>query len=171
MHINDWTVIPIPSLDEPHPGLELVHGVEDQLPAVVALVVGDLDLLKANDLLLQLICCEGTIRMTVETVGWSRVCLSRNQPWGSVIGVSVSLVVTWGDIQDNMVLYSWLLFNIIEGDSDSWEHSPSSSGDDHFCAKFSKFVPKVLVVQVTRYTAQVLTVAFFTNFTLLDFSS
>ena len=78
LHINDWTFIPTPSLDEPHPGLELVHGVEDQLPAVVALVVGDLDLLEANDLLLQLICCEGTIRMTVETVGWSWICLSRN---------------------------------------------------------------------------------------------
>ena len=62
--------------DQVNPGLELVHGVQHDLPVLVQLVVGQLHLLEGHDLLGQLVCGEGAVRMAVETVGGRRVTLS-----------------------------------------------------------------------------------------------
>ena len=72
------------------------------LSAVVALVVGDLDLLEAGDLLPQLVQAEGAVRVGVETVGRGGVRLARHQPLGAVVGVAVPLVVRGHDVQQHV---------------------------------------------------------------------
>ena len=72
------------------------------LSAVVALVVGDLDLLEAGDLLPQLVQAEGAVRVWVETVGRGGVRLASHQPLGAVVGVAVPLVVRGHDVQQHV---------------------------------------------------------------------
>ena len=86
-----------------------------------------------------------------------------------MIGVSVSLVVTGGDVQDNVILDSGFLVHIIEGDPDCGEHPPSSPGDDHLCSKLTELVPEIFVIKIAIDSAQFFTIAFFTNFAFLFF--
>ena len=70
-----------------NPWLELVHGVKHNLPVLVELVVGQLHLLKGNNLLGKLVRAEGAVRMAVQAVGRRRVTLASNQPAGPVVGI------------------------------------------------------------------------------------
>ena len=54
---------------------------------LVHLVVGELDLLEADDLLGELVPGEGGVRVGVVSVRGRRVTLSRHQPAGAVVGV------------------------------------------------------------------------------------
>ena len=54
---------------------------------LVHLVIGELDLLEADNLLGELVTREGRVRMGVETVRRRRVTLASNKPAGAVIGV------------------------------------------------------------------------------------
>jgi len=167
LHVGEGGVVPVPPLHQPHPGLELVHGVQDQLTTVVRLIVGDLHLLKPNDLLLQLVSSEGSIRVSVESDRRSRVSLASHQPGAAVVSISVSLVVTGRNVQHHMILDSRLLVNVSEGDPDGGEHSATSPGDDHLRAKLTELVPQILVVEVAGDRGQVLAVALLVDLALL----
>ena len=80
------------------------------LSAVVALVVGDLDLLEAGDLLPQLVQAEGAVRVGVEAVGRGGVRLASHQPLGAVVGVAVPLVVRGHDVQQHVEPENIFLF-------------------------------------------------------------
>ena len=54
---------------------------------LVHLIVGELDLLEADDLLGELVPGEGGVRVGVEAVRRGRVTLASHQPTGAVIGV------------------------------------------------------------------------------------
>ena len=54
---------------------------------LVHLVIGELDLLEADNLLGELVTREGGVRMGVETVRRRWVTLASNKPAGAVIGV------------------------------------------------------------------------------------
>ena len=54
---------------------------------LVHLVIGELDLLEADNLLGELVTREGGVRMGVEAVRRRRVTLASHQPAGAVIGV------------------------------------------------------------------------------------
>ena len=86
-----------------------------------------------------------------------------------MIGVSVSLVVTGGDVQDNVILDSGFLLHIAEGDPACGEHPPPSPCDDHLSSKLTELVPELLVIKIAVDSAQLLTIAFFTNFAFLFF--
>ena len=115
------------------------------LARVIRLIVGNLDFFKTSHLFPKLIKTERTIRMRIETMRWSRVCFASHQPLWSVIGVSVSLVVSWNDIKEDMELCRWSetcayhLVNVCKCTSDSGKHSSTSSCDDHFCSKLWKY--------------------------------
>ena len=59
----------------------------DYIDHLVHLVVGELDLLEADDLLGELVPGEGGVGVGVEPVRRGRVRLARHQPAGAVIGV------------------------------------------------------------------------------------
>ena len=54
LDVGDGSVLALPPLDEVHAGLELVHGVQDDLTRIVGLVVCDFDFFESNDLFLEL---------------------------------------------------------------------------------------------------------------------
>ena len=104
---------------------------------LVHLVIGELDLLEADNLLGELVPREGGVRVGVEPVRRGRVTLARHQPAGAVIGVPetrgvisdvrdesgcqpVSLVVTRDDVQQHEVAAP--VRNVAEADPHSREH-------------------------------------------------
>ncbi len=94
------------------------------LSILVHLVVGELHLLKGDDLLAKLFSGVRSIRVRIEPVRWGWVSLSGDQPGGPVIGVAVPLVVTGHDVQEDPVLH--VRPQVGETASDSGEHSPAN---------------------------------------------
>ena len=64
---------------------------------LVHLVIGELDLLEADNLLGELVPREGGVRVGVEPVRRGRVTLARHQPAGAVIGVPETRVIRCGE--------------------------------------------------------------------------
>ena len=130
------------------------------LACIVRFIIGHLDLLKTNHLFLELLRREGSIGMTVKTVGRSGVSLASHQPGWPVIGVSVSLIVTRDNVQQDQVLGARLQVKVGEAAADGGEHPPPGPRDDHLCPKLTKLVPKVLVVKIAFDVIQVRAVWF-----------
>jgi len=158
LNVGHGTVVSLAPLDEIHPRLELVHGVEDQLAGVVRLVVRDLHLLKADHLFPQLFSGEGTVRMRMQPVGGRRVRLARHQPGGAVVGVPVPLVVTRHNVQEHEVLDPRLVVQPRKAAAHRREHPPPRPRDNHLRAKLTELVPQLLVLQAALDAVQLWTV-------------
>ena len=109
----------------------------DIIDHLVHLIVGELDLLEADDLLGELVPGEGGVRVGIKPVRRGRVTFASHQPAGAVIGVPetrgvisdvrdesgcqpVSLVVTRDDVQQHEVAAP--VRNVAEADPHSREH-------------------------------------------------
>ena len=92
------------------------------LSSVIILVVCELDLLEADDLFPELFPGEGGVWMTVESVRWGRIRLTGHQPGGTVVGVTVALVVARDDVQQDLI--AGFAINTDKTASQSWKHSP-----------------------------------------------
>ena len=95
---------------------------ETDLAVLVQLVVGQLDLLKGDDLLPQLLACVRRVRVVVEPVGRGWVGLARHQPRGPVVGIAVPLVVAGHNVEEDPVLS--VRPQIGKAASDSGKHPP-----------------------------------------------
>ncbi len=92
------------------------------LSVLVQLIVCQLDLLKGDDLLPQLLASVGCVGMGVEPVRRGGVSLASHQPGRPVVGVAVALVVAGHDVQEHPVLSVWP--QILKAASDSGKHPP-----------------------------------------------
>ena len=125
------------------------------LTRVVGFIVCDLDFFKCDHLFSQLLRSEGGVRVTVESVRRSGVCLAGHQPGGAVVGVPVPLVVTGHDVQQDEVLAPGLQVDVGEAAADGGEHPPARPGDDHLSPELTELVPEILVVQNTFDLVQI----------------
>ena len=86
-------------------GLKLVHRVQYDLPALVQLVIRQLDLLEGDDLPpSELLPGVRAVRMRVEPVRRGRVGLAGHQPRGPMVGVAIPLIVAGHDVQHDGVM-------------------------------------------------------------------
>ena len=92
------------------------------LSGLVHFVVRQLDFLKGDDLLPQLLARVGGVGVRVEPVGRGRIGLARHQPRGPVVGVAVPLVVAGHDVEEDPVLSVGP--EVLKAASDSGEHPP-----------------------------------------------
>ena len=92
------------------------------LSGLVHFVVRQLDFLKGDDLLPQLLARVGSVRVRVESVRRGWVGLARHQPRGSVVGIAVPLVVAGHDVEEDPVLS--VRPQIGKAASDSGKHPP-----------------------------------------------
>ena len=92
------------------------------LAVLVQLVVGQLDLLKGDNLLPQLLPRVGRVGVVVEPVGRGRVGLARHQPRGPVVSIAVPLVVAGHNVEEDPVLPVGP--EVLKAASDSGEHPP-----------------------------------------------
>ena len=92
------------------------------LSSLVHFVVRQLDFLKGDDLLPQLLARVGGVGVRVEPVGWGRVSLARHQPRGPVVGVAVPLVVARHNVEEDPVLSVGP--QVLKAASDSGKHPP-----------------------------------------------
>lgn len=121
-------------LDQVNARLVLVHGVENDLLAndgigldlvsqsiratdarpstyvaiLVHVVVGQFRLLEANHLFSQLLPCKGRIWVQIEPDGRGLVCLAGYQPGGTMVGVSITLIVYWHNVHQHCVPCIWV---------------------------------------------------------------
>jgi len=104
LNISNRSALSILALHKIDPGLELVHRVQYHLAGVVRLVVCDLDFFKTDDLFLELLSGVGSVWVTVEAVGGSRVSLASHQPGRAVVGIPIPLIITRHYVQKDEVL-------------------------------------------------------------------
>ena len=91
------------------------------LSSLVHLVVGELDLLKGDDLLPQLLPSKRGVGVGIETVRRGRISLAGNEPGGSVVGVAVALVVAGDNVEEDPVLHVGV--QVLEAAPDRGEHA------------------------------------------------
>ena len=92
------------------------------LSSLVHFVVRQLDFLKGDNLLPQLLARVGGVGVRVEPVGRGRVGLACHQPRGPVVGIAVPLVVARHDVKEDPVLSVGP--QVLKAASDSGKHPP-----------------------------------------------
>ena len=91
------------------------------LSSLVHLVVGELDLLKGDDLLAELVTSIWSVWVDIEPVRRRWVSLAGNEPGGSVVGVAVALVVAGDNVEEDPVLHVGV--QVLEAAPDRGEHT------------------------------------------------
>ncbi|RMZ98839.1 hypothetical protein BpHYR1_020581 [Brachionus plicatilis] len=105
------------------------------MSTLVHFVVGELDLFKRHNLLVERVASERAIWMDKESGLDRGVGLASDQPRRPVIGVPVALAVSGHNVHGDQVLLVQL--GIAERDPERREHSASRFGDYHLGAELS----------------------------------
>ena len=109
------------------------------LSGLVHFVVRQLDFLERDDLLPQLLARVWRVRVRVEPVGRGWVSFAGDEPRRPVVGVAVSLVVAWHDVEKDPVFS--VRSQIGKAASDSGKHPPE---------KVERFLPLIAVQALTE---------------------
>jgi len=81
-----------------------VHGVQNNVSIVVHQIVGQLQLVKSDDVLHPLAASLRRVRMDVNATRQMRVSLSGDHPTGAVEGVTVALVIQGHEVHHEHVV-------------------------------------------------------------------
>ena len=96
----------------------------------VHLIIGQLNLFESDHLLPQLITRIRYVRVSAETVRRRRVGFPSDKPWGSVVCVSIPLVINRDDVHEDPI--SFVEISVEKWDSNRGEHSPVKFGNSEW---------------------------------------
>ena len=93
------------------------------MPIVVHQVVSEFKFVKRNDLFHPLLSSAGRVGMNVYSPGYTGVCFTRYQPFGTVERVSITFVIHWDKVHHKNVLGRGI--QTLQTHLERWKHAPN----------------------------------------------
>ena len=93
------------------------------MPIVVHQVVCEFKFVKRNDLFHPLLSSAGRVGMNVYSPGYTGVCFTRYQPFGTVERVSITFVIHWDKVHHKNVLGRGI--QTLQTHLERWKHAPN----------------------------------------------